>query len=66
MTILERYDNRCAYCWSVGEQLTPDHVIPLARGGTNWARNVVPACLSCNRRKGIRPVVEFLLAVAAS
>ena len=29
-----------------------DHVHALANGGPHTAQNLVPACLSCNRRKG--------------
>jgi len=47
----------CTYCdayypkWktSIG-----DHVIPLGRGGTDVMHNLVPACISCNIRKGDR------------
>lgn len=42
-------------CYLCGtEANTIDHVIPLARGGTNWAANLRPACRSCNSRKGGR------------
>lgn len=49
--ILLKYRRRCAYC-SGRRRLTMDHVVPLARGGTHSKDNVVPACLSCNSRKG--------------
>lgn len=47
------YGWRCAYC---GKQLDRgtveiDHVIPVAKGGTGWASNLVPACRSCNAKK---------------
>ena len=47
------YGNRCAYCKGKPRRLTVDHVVPLARGGRNDKLNVVPACASCNRRKGV-------------
>jgi len=28
-----------------------DHSNPVSRGGTNYLRNLVPACISCNRSK---------------
>jgi 5-methylcytosine-specific restriction endonuclease McrA len=43
--------NRCAYCRSVTDELHIDHIIPIARGGTNWPANIQLACPSCNMRK---------------
>lgn len=53
--ILTRYGNRCAYCRTDGVPLTQDHVVPLTKGGTHCAANVVPACCPCNTRKNNRP-----------
>jgi 5-methylcytosine-specific restriction protein A len=33
------------------EEMTMDHVIPLARGGKASRSNVVPSCKECNSRK---------------
>ena len=52
--ILARYDSRCAYCNTEGAPLTQDHVIPLSLGGWHTYANIVPACQSCNSRKGNR------------
>lgn len=58
--ILVRHGNRCAYCGKsaaeLGRRLEMDHVVPIAKGGTNDASNVVPACRSCNARKGAKVV----------
>ena len=51
--IQEVYDHRCAYCGKK-QKLTMDHVIPLSKGGSHSASNIVPACRSCNSRKGPR------------
>lgn len=43
----------CHYCgrkFSPSE-LTMDHKIPLARGGTSEKMNLVPACKECNNKK---------------
>jgi hypothetical protein len=31
-----------------------DHSVPTSRGGTDYLRNLVPACIDCNRQKGTR------------
>jgi 5-methylcytosine-specific restriction protein A len=43
----------CHYCQKkfASKELTMDHVIPLARGGTSTEGNIVPACTDCNRQK---------------
>jgi len=43
-------DGPCAYCGGVAGGW--DHVVPLVAGGENTLANLVPACYSCNRRKG--------------
>lgn len=52
------YRHRCAYCHK-RKPLTMDHVIPLSKDGPNTASNVVPACGSCNSRKGDRAAPEY-------
>ena len=51
-------------CWWCSKKLKGkyeiDHVIPLARGGTNNARNIVISCPMCNRRKGSKLPQEFM------
>jgi 5-methylcytosine-specific restriction endonuclease McrA len=44
---------KCHWCGGrfPAEELTMDHVIPLARGGKASRGNVVPACKECNSRK---------------
>jgi len=46
----------CQYCGDAfaSENLTFDHVIPKARGGTTLWGNVVTACAPCNLSKGHR------------
>lgn len=46
-----QFRNRCAYCGKKSKRLTPDHYVPLSKGGTNFIENIVPACPQCNRSK---------------
>lgn len=54
------YGGCCAYCEQPTKSLTQDHIVPLSKGGTHTADNIVPACLSCNSSKGNRSLEEFL------
>lgn len=51
--VLRRGRFRCHYCGASAADvaLEIDHVVPVARGGTNAESNLVPACLACNRGK---------------
>lgn len=55
--IYER-DKVCIYCGS-GEDLTLDHLTPLANGGAHTQDNLGVACRSCNSRKGTKTYEEF-------
>ena len=45
------YGRRCLACGCVDAKLTPDHVLPLCKGGTNTIDNIQPLCLQCNLDK---------------
>jgi len=55
------YGGQCHYC----HEKTPssmrerDHLVPIARGGSNTIDNVVPSCRDCNRAKGKLTADEF-------
>lgn len=55
---IDFYERRCAYCGGPYEAI--DHVIPVAKGGTNWPANLRPACNECNSSKGARGLSEWL------
>jgi 5-methylcytosine-specific restriction endonuclease McrA len=63
LALLDRFDHRCGYCGAQGK-LEPDHRIPLARGGSNWISNIIPACRSCNTRKRTATEDEFRARLA--
>lgn len=50
----------CQYCLQPfdPEDLTFDHVVPAAHGGTRSWTNIVTACAACNRKKGSRTPAE--------
>ena len=53
----------CHYCHGhfPPAQLTMDHLIPVARGGTSTKGNVVPACFACNQTKAAQTPAELIL-----
>ncbi len=53
----------CHFCQQpVGaDNLTVDHLVPLARGGKTTKGNVVAACQACNNKKQLDTPVETLL-----
>lgn len=51
------YLHRCACC-GAKLPLTPDHIVPIVKGGTNDIANIQPLCLPCNLRKA-RRVIDY-------
>lgn len=45
-----QYDYRCLCCGEC-KTLTPDHIVPVSKGGTSYISNIQPLCLSCNHKK---------------
>lgn len=60
--IYER-DRVCIYCGAT-EDLTLDHLIPLASSGPHTQDNLAVACRSCNSRKGTKTYDEFVKEVS--
>ena len=65
--IKKAWNYRCAYC-DKKTKLTMDHLTPVSEGGNHTASNIVPACRSCNAKKGnkeiLKPVQPILLTIA--
>lgn len=51
MFVWQRDGGRCVRCGS-NQNLEFDHIIPVAMGGANTARNLQLLCVGCNRSKG--------------
>ncbi len=49
--VWQRDQGKCVKCGS-SEKIEFDHVIPIAKGGSNTERNIQLLCESCNRSKG--------------
>tara|TARA_B100001094_G_C17951445_1_gene680773 strand:+ start:433 stop:804 length:372 start_codon:yes stop_codon:yes gene_type:complete len=56
--IKETWDYECAYCGS-GNNLTIDHIVPRSKGGTDFTKNVLCCCHSCNQDKSHTPWEEW-------
>ncbi|HEX3657234.1 MAG TPA: HNH endonuclease [Pirellulales bacterium] len=58
--IFKRDHYTCQYCGEQpgSEELTIDHVVPRAQGGTSTWQNCVLACVACNKRKADRTPVQ--------
>ncbi len=57
----------CHYCGKkfAAKDLTMDHVVPVARGGSSTKGNVVPSCRKCNsEKKLVTPVEEALRKIS--
>jgi 5-methylcytosine-specific restriction endonuclease McrA len=58
--LFQRQHGKCAYCSkSIRNGYHVDHVIPLARGGSNWITNISLACARCNLTKSAADPIEF-------
>lgn len=49
----------CTYCGVTGVTMHIDHAIPIFRGGTDRAGNLVQSCAACNLRKHTLTAGEF-------
>lgn len=55
LDILKEHKYKCFYCgkeFEIENMPQKDHITPINKGGNNTKENVVPACRSCNSKKG--------------
>lgn len=60
LDILKKYKYSCFYCgkeFDLFDLPTRDHIVPIIKGGDNTKENVVPACRSCNSKKGAKSLI---------
>lgn len=57
--VIARDSGVCQFCGIVPKQCTVDHLIPLAKGGTDDASNLVVACRRCNSIKHTKTPLEL-------
>jgi len=59
VAVWERDSRTCIYCGAT-DNLTIDHIKPLAKGGAHNPDNLCVACLSCNSSKRATPLIRWL------
>lgn len=60
LDLKDHYGNSCLACGRSEPEIkiTPDHVVPLKKGGSNSIDNIQPLCWGCNASKRIK-VIDY-------
>jgi hypothetical protein len=64
--LIQYYKNTCLCCGRSDVPMTPDHVIPISKGGTGFIENIQPLCLKCGLRKNAKHIDYRLLCINPS
>jgi hypothetical protein len=62
LMVLSRDGHACVYCTAAlsEENFVLDHLVPVAKGGTNRKHNLISSCEVCNQRRSDSDPVQFL------
>ena len=55
LSLCRKYEHRCLHC-NRRRKLTPDHVLPVSKGGTSNIGNIQPLCQPCNSSKNNKTI----------
>ena len=58
--LLEKWGRACVYCGKKDTPLEVEHIVPKSKGGSNRISNLTISCVSCNQRKDIQSIDQFL------
>lgn len=66
--VLKKTKGKCAYCAVVltldaghPHSYCADHVLPVARGGSDDIANLIPSCRTCNGKKSAKTALHFMV-----
>ena len=57
--LLSHWGESCVYCGRSALDLQIEHIVPIARGGSNDLSNLALACRQCNIQKRTQTAAEF-------
>lgn len=57
--VLESFGGKCVKC-GTSDRVHVDHIVPVAKGGTDDRKNLQAMCQPCNNKKGIKCNSEFM------
>lgn len=58
--LLRATGSRCYWCGEFTDKPSPDHLVPLAKGGRNSIANLVVSCRRCQSRRQDKSAEEFV------